>query len=94
MAVMVALPMCHNCLIFTAIGSLVWGGLPHQGAVLANVKQVWYYVHMMAIKSSLRRVFTKFAMLMRCWGDGGIRLCRGEVHDREDCVIVCCLLFL
>ena len=61
---MVALPMYHICLICTAIGFPVWAGLPHQGAVLANVKHVWYYVHTLAIKSRLRRVCTKFAVLI------------------------------
>ena len=43
------------------------GGLPHQGAVLANFKHVWYYVHALAIKSRLRGVCIciKFAMLIR-----------------------------
>ena len=37
---MIALPVYHICLICTAVR----GGLPHQGAVLANAKHVWYYV--------------------------------------------------
>ena len=65
MAVMFTLPMYHICLICTAIGSLVQGELPHQGAVLVNIKYVWYYVHMLAVKLLLRRVCTKFVMLIR-----------------------------
>ena len=59
---MVALPVYHICLIFTAIGSPVRVGLPQKGADLANVKHVWYYVHTLAIKSRPRGFCTKFAM--------------------------------
>ena len=61
---MVTLPMYHICLICTAIGYPVRGGLPHQGVVLASITHVWYYVHMLAMKSHLRGVYTKFAMLI------------------------------
>ena len=71
MAAIVVLPMYHICLIYTAIGSPVRGGVPH-GAVLANVKHVWYYVHTLGIKSRPRRICSKFAMLMRY---SSLRLC-------------------
>ena len=31
---------------------------------------------------------------MRRWENGSIRLCRGEVHNCEDCVIDWCLFFV
>ena len=50
MVVMVTLPIYHICLICTAIDSPPQGGLPPQGAVLANVIYVWYYLHALTIK--------------------------------------------
>ena len=42
---------------------IVRGGLPHQGVVLVNAKDFWYYVHLVSIKSGLQRVCTKLLCL-------------------------------
>ena len=61
---MVTLPPYHICLICTAIESPPQGGLPPQGALLSPAKWPWYGLHTAVVKKSLRRVCTKFAMLM------------------------------
>ena len=61
---MVTLPTYHICLICTAIESPPQGGLPPQGALPSPAKWPWYGLRTAVVKKSLRRVCTKFAMLI------------------------------